>query len=387
MKVEIDREETTAETLYDQLSHISGKRFVKYVLDKNRTDNALFCVDPAIIEETTNASSIDTRVKPFIFKSRYKGLFDDYDDNRQSLPNNNDGAIKNTDDCCHKDHVDYFVTKNDCELLEIQTLGVKNLSQTNRNYKTVYSYEDEIDIPIQFMPDQRYKGLTLFNRVIIEMVSDDLETLRNTALQVIDTVFSLRCDRYANIYGPTSSHMRSVSVRWTEPAKFPKALYDFKRAMDYLPVKATKNANNQFGTHDMIYFHVSSDRLAIAYAILSGCPCILVENGGETFHVYNPKGPREMVGGITASRVKTKTTLPKSQSESKRTEEDMESYEDYMRMRLEDLLPAKGNPKSNFEAFLVRYKKVFKETKIDYFWYAVYRFLFFCLEKMDVPCR
>jgi hypothetical protein len=372
-RIVIDRAETTPELLYEQFSNMSGKRFVKYVLDKNQTDDALFCVDPDIINLTTNASKIVRGVKPFIFKSRYKGLFDDFDNNRNRVSQTGvqSEAIKHTADCNHKDHVEYVIRKDDCETLELTEIGVKTLP----SYKLLYSYEDAMDVPITFLNRQSHRGLALFNRAVIELDSIELSTLQHTALRVIDQVFSLRCDRYADLYD-SPSNRRIVSVKWACPTRFPKALYDLKRAMDYLPVKATKNANLAFSQHDIQYFYISSDRLAIAYALLQGCPCVLVEKGGTTFHVYNIKGVW-MTGGYAISHASSSVRAPDKESHE-RTDEDLFGYTEYMRMPLQDLLP-EGDPQEGFETFLVEYMRAFRETHIDYFWYVTYRFLFFFL--------
>jgi hypothetical protein len=380
VRYEFDREETTPEHLYGYLSDLSGKRFVKYVLDANQADNSLFCVDPHIIKITTNVNVIANypAVKAFVFKSVYKGLFHDFDTHRNIISNkaNQNNTIKSRTDCCHNDYVEYLVQKTTNELLELTEIGVK---RSKGKHRIVYSYGTEHDIPIVFKEKQSHKGLSLFNRAIIEMgTATDLTTLQNTALQVIDDVFSLRCDRYADIYQSSSDH-RFASVRWTEPTRFPKALYDIKRGMDYLPVKAAKNANIAFSQQDIQYFYVSSDRLAIAYAILQGCPCVLVEKGGCVFHIYNPRG-QVMLGGRKAvpMRPDLKELLYPSSPPAGRTERDSESYNEYMQLHIDHLLPD-GDPETEFDAFLMRYKTTFNEQEINYFWYAVYRFLFFFL--------
>ena len=334
VRYEFDPEDITPEQLYGYLSELSGKRFVKYVLDGNQIDHDLFCVDPH--------------------------------------------TIKSESDCDDKDIVEYVIQKTSNELLELTEIGGKHASQNNQKYRVVYSYGTETDVPVAFQKKQLYKGITLFDRAIVELgTTTDLTTLQNTALQVIDDVFSLRCDRYANIYQSSSEH-RHVSVRWTEPTKFPKALYDFKRAMDYLPVKAAKNANIAFSQHDMLYFYVSSDRLAIAYAILQGCPCILVAPSGRIFHIYNPKG-QVMLGGRKAdSRTPFLEKLLSPSTNNERTERDMKSYEEYMKVHIENILP-EGEPETKFDKFLAKYRAEFEEQEIDYFWFVVYRFLFFFL--------
>ena len=408
-----------AEVLYEMLSNLSGRRFVKYVLDKNNTDNTLFCVDSKIIKHTTNVTTIDKIIRPFIFKSMYKGLFDDFDyqrnkvDTRKNNSNNNNNNNSNTNNatlsdakiaakkllnCCHKDHTEYSMRKEDQETMVLTEIGVKHNAMLNRNvgpsrtqkpaYGLYISHTDRdkvVNVPVRFQNDtnssidnnsgeggkKESKGLTLFLRTIIQLGTDDLRTLQMVALRSIDNIFSLRCDRFPTMYADAAIDT-FVSL---SQVRFVKALYDLKRAGDYLPVKATRNANIAFAHHDTIYFYVSSDRLAVAYALLQGCPCIHVVNGGNDFKIYNPRG-QVMVGGrgSISSGKKTVARRPPTTT-NRRNEEEMLSYDLYMRMRLDDLVPE--SPSSEFEAFLVRYRHAFDETYMTYFWYVVYRFLFF----------
>jgi hypothetical protein len=203
----------------------------------------------------------------------------------------------------------------------------------------------------------------------------DLNALQTAALQTIDRLFSLRCDRFTTMY-ESSSIQTPVYLSSIE---FHHALYDLKRGMDYLPVKATRNANLEFSKNNMMYFYVSSDRLAIAYALLQGCPCIYVEQGGNVFHIYNYRG---QVTGMSGGQATTETTTmnyPKEQPPiSKRNGEETENLYGYQQLRLDHLIPdASKEPFTEFESFLLRYKTVFKERFITNFWYIVYRFLFF----------
>jgi hypothetical protein len=245
-KLVIDRQETTPEHLYGQLSDLSGRRFIKYVLDKNHTDKTLFCVDPNLIKLTTHAPTIDPVVKSFIFKSRYKGLFDDFECQRnkvaQTSPNSN--TMTRPNDCCHKDNCEYSIKHDECETLVLTEVGVKNLPP----YKLVYSHDDQAYVRINFKKRALWKGLTLFTQALIEMETHDLVSLQNTALQVIDLIFSMRCDRFMSSYCSSSGH----EFTSLNPIQFTKAIYDMKRAMDYLPVKAAKTANVKFAQHDMI---------------------------------------------------------------------------------------------------------------------------------------
>jgi hypothetical protein len=360
-KIIIDREETTPECLYGKLSDLSGRRFIKYALDKNQADNALF-------KDTTDTKNLDKAVKAFVFKSRYKGLFDDFDCHRNKTAEDGqqNNAIRSPTDCFHKDNVGYTLCQNDGETLELTDIGVKNL----RPYKIRYSHANMCDVTVVFLERQKYKGLTLFAKAVIEMADRDLKSLQDTALRVIDQVFSLRCELFRASYDAPDK--KSV---YLSPVRFPTALYDLKRAMDYLPVKATENANYAFAHHDMIYFYVSSDRLAIAYALLRGCPCVLVEKGGVTLHVFNQRGCA-MSGGL--SKGPTARTLSQAAKRQERPDESDIDHDHYLKVRLVDVLPD-GEPANDFEAFLVRYAGVFEETHMTYFWYAVFRFLFFLL--------
>jgi hypothetical protein len=361
IKYSFEREEMTAEYLYEVISNLSGKRFIKYVIDKNQTDNFLFCVDPNIIRDTTNSSIVNNDIKPFIFKSRYKGLFDDFDNQRNKVSSNinNNSIIKDSNDCCHKDYVEYKITLSNFETLVLYELGTKNT-------KMFHCIEEGSDVKINFMKNQKHQGLSLFIVAITEL--NDRYTVEKAALQAISDMFGLRCDRYVNLYtNNTNANYVVISQK-----QFQKTLYDLKRGMDYLPVKATKNANNAFTSQDMIYFYVSSDRLAITYALLQGCPCIFVEKGGSTFHIYNPKG-QVMVGGQLNNRNTSKQKLQKL------TTADYKSYDYFMKLYVDELVTEQESV-TKFDELLKAYKNKFKEVYIDCFWYIVYRFLFFMIE-------
>jgi hypothetical protein len=400
-KFVFDREEMYAEYLYDTLSNMSGSMFIKYVLDKNQTDNYLFCVDPNILTNTTDNTSIDRRTRNFIFKSRYKGLFDDFDFHRNKVANSKNNSTVPTmttpHQCCHKDHVEYIIHKDDKEMIELKELGVKNLPP----YTIVYSHGDNVDTPISFQKNMSNtsnttnkqkdsKGLTLFTQAIIDMKRFDMQNddstgldliaLQTAALRTIDRLFSLRCDRFTTMYEPSSVQ----TPVYLSSIEFHHALYDLKRGMDYLPVKATRNANQEFSQNNMMYFYVSSDRLAIAYALLQGCPCIHVEHGGNIFHIYNYRG--QMNTGMSGGQATTETTTMNYPTEqpspvSERNGEETENLYGYQQLRLDHLIPdASKEPFTEFESFLLSYKAVFKERFMTNFWYIVYRFLFFGAE-------
>lgn len=347
-------EESTADLLYEELSVLSGKRFVKYTLDKNQADNNLFCVNPDIIQFTTDISAIEEEVRPFVFKSRYKGLFHSFDNHRETVT---------YEECSHKDIVEYKITKDQDETLMLKTLGVEK----TQIYRLFLSVGDNDNTPIQFKHNQEHKGLTLFLTAINELTKYKRADIEIIALHTIDKVFGIRCERYKEIYKELKRDSLYVPL-----VSFQKCLYDLKRGMDYLPVKATKNANNVFSKYDMIYFYVSSDRLAVAYALLQGCPCIYVERGGLILHVYNYRSPSMTGGRISKHQFHQRKPVKQEMSLSKQ-----ESYDLFMRLFIDDIVPSNTEQDEPFDKFLRRYKDTYQEPYIGFFWYITYKFLFF----------
>lgn len=97
-----------------------------------------------------------------------------------------------------------------------------------------------------------------------------------------------------NANGSKIKQMKDDRFLHLKKHDFIMALFDFKRAMDYLYVKACYEANK--AQNDIKYVFVSSDRSAICYALNLGCPCMLTrkvhvdENGKKQQKVviYRP---------------------------------------------------------------------------------------------------
>jgi hypothetical protein len=79
-----------------------------------------------------------------------------------------------------------------------------------------------------------------------------------------------------------------------KPTDFVLTLFDLKRSMDYLYVKASSTANksDEAKTNNIKYVFVSSDRSAILYSLLLNNPCILTppvtKDGDHNIILYNP---------------------------------------------------------------------------------------------------
>ncbi len=122
-----------------------------------------------------------------------------------------------------------------------------------------------------------YKSITKLSKKVKDEL---LDTTKNIALKAIQ-------DAYKFTVKFTKTNNASTSnILQFEPYEFVLALFDIKRSMDYLFVKACQIANKN--TENTKYVFVSNDRSAICYSILMGNPSILTpkvattENGDTT---------------------------------------------------------------------------------------------------------
>lgn len=128
-----------------------------------------------------------------------------------------------------------------------------------------------------------------------------IDTTKNFALKVIEHTYRFTIkftDKNRDIFDVDG---KKLNIPQLLPYDFVMALFDLKRSMDYLFVKAcaTANANS---TPDKKYVFVSNDRLAILYSLLHGNPSILTppvateENEdcemGDHFIVMFPEGAK-----------------------------------------------------------------------------------------------
>jgi hypothetical protein len=299
------------------LETLTDGKVIKYVLDKNIADDKIFCINP-------------------------------YD-----MDNNNNDTM-----CFHKDYFDYYISKNNYETLCLKNLGTKK-------EQTKYQLFHTDIIPISFKHKKKAQKLTLFIKAIKEFEFQDIE---NLSLKTIDAVFNIRCDEYQEIYEQNNDTYLVLNK-----PDYIYSLYDLKRGMDYLPVKATVNANKKFSRDDVMYFYVSSDRLAILFALLQGCPCIYIQSDANLLHVYNHKGLIPVEDRMQGGHI-----IENSNSKSTKSKRKPDYY--FGDIFINEVVDENKKDKSYFELFLLNYKKYFNKNEMDCFWYIIFRFLFYLIE-------
>jgi len=267
------------------IQSIFGKKNIHYITDANSLKNEMF----------------QDKI--------YKGLFSDYDaapSKRQnnSLTVNLDEILD--DDCPSsinsKDKPIYFLEKSKDELIFLDSLGAEIHKD---EYGIYFSINDEkYIINLEKTEDGNFsKGLNLFVQLINAINEKTLgvqQLRRNSKAQLQQRLEKLGIDILKSKYSVylklfESSLQDKTGILILDKLDFVMALFDFKRAMDYLYVKACFEANSN-AKDDTKYVFVSSDRSAIFYALNLGCPCILTmpmikhgtRKGEQDIIIYNP---------------------------------------------------------------------------------------------------
>jgi hypothetical protein len=108
------------------------------------------------------------------------------------------------------------------------------------------------------------------------------------------------------------------------------------------------------------------------YAIIQKCPCIYI---CDNFHIYNYKSKIPDESNIIKLDIFSEYYIRGCDESIE--EEEIKEY--IHRIPLSDIFDL-NNPKDKFEKFLIRYKTSTGRNYISYFWYVVYRFIFFFAE-------
>jgi len=265
---------------------------IVYVVDANALDNKIF------------------------EKAIYRGLFVKYD----AAPANTNVAknVKPTKTTLTKtpnfdedenivlpEFQEYALSKASKELLYLDELMVNkegseyivSFKVHNSPNKSPYKIYTDIETNNKFS-----KGLGLFVQLINAINENTLgvqkmgkeskdnlkDKLERLGMQCFMDKYSTTLDMFSNNTGDSVLKLGKVD--------FILALFDFKRAMDYLYVKACHTANTNATDMTKKFVFVSSDRSAIYYAINLGCPCVLTmpsikygsRKGEQDIIVYNP---------------------------------------------------------------------------------------------------
>lgn len=202
---------------------------------------------------------------------------------------------------------EYFLTK--CsnqeniggELLFLDKIGA--YQPLNRRHNLYFMYKNiTYSIDVDQSSQNVSNGLGLFVQLINAInertlgvsslrqdVKDELKSkLEKLGLSLIRKRYSLILDFQDNTNANANAvhkldlgkkkQTKDQNFLYLERQDFIIALFDFKRAMDYLYVKACYEANKS--QTDTTYVFVSSDRSAIWYALNLGCPCIQTRKAG-----------------------------------------------------------------------------------------------------------
>jgi len=344
----------------DSMQSLCGAKFIKYVLDKNTFDNNVFCMDPKAIQIMAQS--------PEQLQSIYAGSFEFYESqtkkktiqNRSLTDFTNFVKIQNAGSykymCLYtKDITNYVLKKSEKELLFFDEIGVKKSGDEYVIYQKIGDTEYIINFPHKTSNVGR--GLTLFLKAIVEIFkgSNVVNQLESAALSTIAQIFKISCDKF----GSSSS---SASLKENE---YILALYDLKRSMDYLPIKACANANTfHERMPDTSFCYVSADRLATMYSIIQGCPSLLTKHD-KTASIFLPS-PSQRGGGFLQNIQQL------DQNSIIGTNVDLEEH--YDNVPFDDLIdPSKHD---SFTEFITMYQTVIKQNHMNFLWYVIYKTLF-----------
>lgn len=313
---------------------------ILYVLDANQLDNKLF----KIPDKTSIYVGIFTKYDSYNQK-QIGGSGDDEDDEPKPIqkkklvlpPKKNkqeDVKISSVPISTYqKEFQKYELTSKNKELIFLDRLGVYN---DNDSYGISYDKGNKKNIQVRIYSERGTGGLALFVKILNEINKKTMGPLvlrpnikRKLKTKLEEAGIEGLIDRYqisvheydASIdqkikdlidLGKTKCDqdiIELVNKRKCElllnQVDFILTLLDFKRAMDYLYVKAAYTANNNnnnplnnspsTSTNPSInhkYIFVSSDRSAISYSINLGVPCILTipakRDGTQEIVLYNP---------------------------------------------------------------------------------------------------
>ena len=259
-----------------------------FITDENKLDNEIF----------SKGNNI-----------HYKGIFQSYDTGSTSGNTQSGGAItrRNRGNITNKnsfitdndfENFQYILKKSDNELIFFDELGVCYYEEKYIIYHG-YGVGDKNKKTIDVT--KKSSGLTLFRNLINEINKKTLGVLNmKTDVKIalknqIETVGIKTLENIYNISLKLDSFNNKTNTLVLEREEFILALFDLKRSMDYLMVKATYEANNNATKkgEDKKYIFVSSDRSAIYYALLQDVPCVFTTMStkyhDKLIKIYRPR--------------------------------------------------------------------------------------------------
>ena len=338
--------------VYDQLKKFLRASKITYVTDANSMDKEWFKVSEG---------------------SHYAGIFCDYDsykekqEKKPEKQNGGNNSNSNDDNVFAKKKISYKVeefqeyglSKQDGELLFLENLKVKynrELGEYQIFHRIQNNDEKEINTIAASKPGNKDpKGISLFfilfNEInkktlgfkqlksienkkandIISHIHDigmkSLETTYNITLKLKEPAKAAKTNVKPNA---ENSKKEDTGLVPLSPEEFILALFDFKRSMDYLYVKACQSANASAAPNHR-YVFVSNDRSACLYSILLGNPTILTppvvqtedseygpcQRGSHYIVVYDPERPKTNANNANALATKLGNMNLKRQNNAK----------------------------------------------------------------------
>ncbi len=267
--------------IYANMDNATDK-FVKLVKRFFKANNVIFAYDSNGIEND------------WMKDNRYRGLFLSYDSLNQDGKKSQKGgmpiSIDNEDYA--QEFQSYKLTKAKEELILFDSINVEKNDKGKFIVNLYYKQRCEIiDL------DERSKGLPLFLKLFDEITKrtlgyKNISTSTYIKDQLEKGLKKLCLDDFKKMYKITLKEIDPDSEKYFVLTKeeFVKALFDIKRSMDYLYVKACLSANMKKQDKDTKFVFVSLDKSAIAYSIMCNNPCILTttQGGNKYIELFNP---------------------------------------------------------------------------------------------------
>jgi hypothetical protein len=375
--------------LYLNLRQDLHAHFIKYVLDKNTLDkntldrntfdNNIFCVSPDKVRSITS-SPINTNIEGL--QTIYMGSFEEYEQQTSKRKVHTYITRPMTDfvtvqsagdyasDCVIRRNLqNYELSKSNKELLFFDTLGVK---KSGGQYVIYHNIGDkEYLIEMDKMPIDAKKGLPLFALSVLDALDkskrkpfdsdpiQDISLIQDIASKTISLVFKIGCPLM-------TSSGKVASIQLSED-KYIQALYDLKRAMDYLPIKACSEANKHPTTsHQTKFVYVSQDRLAVMYSLLQGCPTLHTKKDKRCV-MYNAP----IIGGGIVDKPQKRSVNSLQNSIST----DVEQRDTFYNIPFNDYIDASNI--TLFDQFIAVLKEQSKDKYLNLVWYVTYKKLFY----------
>jgi hypothetical protein len=148
-------------------------------------------------------------------------------------------------------------------------IGPIDISQFNTDIYNIIQLYNE-NIRIKYEKNEKIFALNeiLIERMIIdELIQLKINYIRNN-INLLENIDKLKISSNINEYDSLTSH------------DFCLALFDFKRSMDFLQVKACIASNEADPTTNHVF--ISNDRIAILFGLLNNCTCIKTHNNKDT---------------------------------------------------------------------------------------------------------